>query len=42
MNALPTGLQSPPFRQGFGMQEVSSISQRPPVKSAVQLHMKPV
>lgn len=41
-NALPTGLQSPPFWQGFGMQGDSSTSQRPPVKPALQLHAKPV
>lgn len=41
-NALPTALQSPPFWHGLGMQDVSSISQRPPVKPVLQLHTKPV
>lgn len=41
-NALPTSLQSPPFWQGFGMQDVSSISQRPPVNPTLQVHIKPV
>lgn len=40
--ALPTGAQSPPLWHGLGMQDVSSISQRPPVKPAMQLHTKPV